>query len=335
MQTQRARPWAAFLALALGWPAAAAGADWQQTTADLIAAEKPGYGKLCGVVVDHKTGEVTIDLSDKGLYRSADQGKSWKRLGSEALKGRTEWPGCLMLDPAGGKRLVVALVYGSPIAVSADGGDRWTVMDKKSSHVDWCSVDWSDPDLKFVLALKHESGGVLLRSLDGGKSFDELGKGYGPAWVFDGQTAVVAEAKTNDKPKPNLMRTTDGGKTFTPCGEYAAQALPKWRDGVLYWVVDGALLSTSDKGEKWKKISDVKDGRYGPIFGKDAKQMFVLTNAGVVESGDGGETWSKPIALPAELKGVSPLTWMDYDPVHDVLYVMKMGSDLYKLQRGK
>ena len=78
----------------------------------------------------------------------------------------------------------------------------------------------------------------------------------------------------------------------------------------------------------------MKDGRFGPVFGKDAKQMFVLTGAGVVESTDGGATWCQPIAIPKELKGVSPLTWLDYDPLHDVLYVMKMTSELYQMKRG-
>ncbi len=63
--------------------------------------------------------------------------------------------------------------------------------------------------------------------------------------------------------------------------------------------------------------------------------MFVLTGAGVVESNDGGATWSKPIAPPADLKGVSALTWIDYDPDNDLLYIMKMGSDLYRMERGK
>ena len=31
--------------------------------------------------------------------------------------------------------------------------------------------------------------------------------------------------------------------------------------------------------------------------------------------------------------GVSNLTWFDYDPNQDVLYVMKMASDLYRWQR--
>jgi photosystem II stability/assembly factor-like uncharacterized protein len=213
-------------------------------------------------------------------------------------------------------------------------------MDGKSGHVDWCAVDWTDPDMKFVLALKHEAGGLLLSSTDGGKSFAEVGKNYGTGWIFDNQTAVVAEAKTKDRPKPNLVRTTDGGKTWKPCGEYSpvgvnsAQALPKWHDGSLYWLVDGALIATTDKGETWKKVCDLKDGRYGPIFGKDVKHMFVLTQGGIVETTDGGASWSKPIAPPKGFQA-GGLTWIEYDPKGDALYIMKMGSDLYKLARGK
>jgi photosystem II stability/assembly factor-like uncharacterized protein len=111
--------------------------------------------------------------------------------------------------------------------------------------------------------------------------------------------------------------------------------LPRWHQGKLYWLVDGALLTTTDKGENWTKVCALKDGRFGPIFGKDAKHLFVLTGAGIVESTDGGASWGKAIAVPKELKGVSALTWMEYDPVHDIVFVMKMGSELYKLERVK
>jgi len=312
-----------------------AAADWEATTTDLVKAEKPGDFGLCGVVVDHAGGDVFIDLSEKGLYRSRDQGRTWKKHGP-VVRGRTEWPGCLMLDPSGKTpRLLMALVYGAPVGVSADGGGEWKFMDSKSTHVDWCAVDWSDPAMKFVLALKHESGGLLIASHDGGRTFAEVGKGYGPAWVFDEKSAVVAEMKTKDRPKPRLLRTTDAGKTFEPCGDWTATALPKPREGTLYWLVDGALLATTDQGINWKKLSDVKEGRYGPVFGKEARQLFVLTKDGIVESTDGGATWGQPVALPAALKGVSALTWIEYDPKNDVLYVMKMGSDLYRLTRGK
>jgi hypothetical protein len=307
--------------------------EWQPVTEELIRSEKPGYGNLCGVVVDHATGHVYVNLSDRGLYRSTDGGTSWQRLG-KPFKGRTEWPGCLMLDPLGSKRLVTTVVYGAPILVSPDRGETWKALDNKSSHVDWCAVDWSDADLKFILTLKHESGGLLLVSRDGGKRFDEVGKGYGPAWIFDGQTAVVAEEKSKAKPRPRLLRTTDGARTFQPCGDYHARALPRWHKDALYWVVEGALISTKDRGKTWQKVSDVKDGRFGPIFG-NPEQLFVLTGAGIIESTDGGRSWSKPIAVPKAMKGISTLSWLEYDPTRDVLYVMRMDSQLFRLKSRK
>jgi photosystem II stability/assembly factor-like uncharacterized protein len=321
---------ALIIATVIAAPAAAQ--DWQPVTEALIVAEKPGFGKLCGVVVDHATGDVIINLSDKGLYRSTDQGKSWQKLGMP-FKGRTETPGCLMLDPTGGKRLVAALVYGSPILVSPDRGETWKALDKKSMHVDWCAVDWSDPELKYIYTLKHESGDLLLVSQDGGKSFTEVGKGYGPAWIFDSKTAVVAQARSKAVTKPGLLRTTDAGKTFERCADYHARALPRWHKDTLYWVVDGALIKTGDQGKSWQKISDVKGGIFGPVFGKTAAHLFILTQAGIIESSDGGKTWSKTITIPKGMKSVANLSWLEFDPVHGTLYVMKMGSELYRWQR--
>lgn len=170
-------------------------AEWQPITKDLPSKVKAGYGGLSGVVVDHRTGDVYVNVSDCGIYHSTNQGRSWELLGAE-FKGRTEWPGCMMIDPLGeGKRMVVATVYGAPIAHGTTAG-QWEFADKKSSHVDWCAVDWSDEKMRFVLALKHESEGLLLVSHDGGKTFAEIGKGHGPAWIFDGDTAVVAQMKT-------------------------------------------------------------------------------------------------------------------------------------------
>ena len=228
----------------------------------------------------------------------------------------------------------MALVYGAPVSVSADSGKTWKHLDAKSGHVDWCVADWTDPDLNFLLALKHESGGLLLRSRDGGKSFTELGKGYGPAWIFDKDTAVVAEMKTKERPKPRLMRSADAGGTWESVGEYTATALPRWQEGTLYWLAGESLIATTDDGKSWKKLGTVRDALFGPVFGKGAKQLFVLTKAGIVESEDGGSSWSKPVTLPKELKGASALTWLAYDPKNDLLYAMKMGSDLYKMPRG-
>jgi photosystem II stability/assembly factor-like uncharacterized protein len=316
--------------------ASARAADWQPITTELLKQEKTGFGGLTGVVVDHATGRLFVCLSDRGTFTSADHGKTWERLGKEPFKGRTENPGCFLLDPTGKtNKLLLPLVYGMPVGLGTAGKGDWTFADKASQHVDWCAADWTDPDMKFLLVLKHEANGLMLRSRDGGKSFDEIGKNYGPAWVFNSNTAVAGKLKTKDDPKGGIVRTTDGGKTWSPAATFTPNpiALPRWHDKSLYWLADGALHKTSDDGATWEKVGAVKDPKYGPVFGKTAKQLFVLTGAGIVESTDAGATWGDPISAPKEMRGVAGLTWVEYDPAADVLYIMKMGSELYMLKR--
>ncbi len=312
----------------------AASADWRPVTADIIAAEKPGYGNLCGAIVDPATGDILINLSDKGFYLSTDQGKTWKRTHDAVVKGRTEWPGCLQRDPTGKtKKLVCALVYGAPISISDDDGVTWKAASPKSTHVDWFAIDWTAG--QFLVALKHEANDLLIVSNDGGQTFRDLGNGFGPAFIFDDKTAVIAETKTKARPDPKLLRTTDAGKTLTPTISANVKAVPQFHNGKLYWLTDKSLIVSADQAQTWTKLSDLKDPRFGPVFGNGNDHQFVLTNAGIVESKDAGKSWSAPIALPKELKGVSPLTWIAYDGRNDILYAMKMTSDLYQLKRNE
>jgi hypothetical protein len=315
----------------------APGANWQPVPTSRITPEKPGYGGLCGIVVDHETGHVLVDISDLGFYRSTDQGATWKHVDAPPLKGRTESPGCWAINPTGkDKTMVTALVYGAPITVGTDSPSGFKHFDKRSEHIDWCAVDWTDPAMEFVLALKHEQAGQLIASNDSGRSFRDVGKGFISGWIFDSKTAVVAR----EGPEPTLQRTTDGGETFVACGNFmpagnaSARTLPKWKDGSLYWLTRQGLIVTEDKGLSWNKLSDVPKGLYGPVFGKTTKHQFLVTTEGVIESLNGGLTWSEPIKPPAALGGLAGLTWLEYDPQHDVLYLMKMTSDLFRLDRG-
>ncbi len=312
-------------------------AEWQPVLTDLLKSEKTGYGGLCGIVVDHTSGDVFVNLSDLGMYRSSDEGKSWKPATKEPLKGRTESPGCWSINPTGrDKTMVTALVYGAPIAVSTDDAFTFRTLDARSEHIDWCAVDWTDPAMNFILALKHEQGGLLIASNDGGKSFRDVGPGYISGWVFDEKTAVVAKETADGV---QLVRSTDGGKTFAPCGNFApvgsgsAGTLPKWKDGKLYWLTRSGLISTADKGETWEKIAEAEGGLSGPIFGKSSRHYFLLTQKGILETTDAGASFSEPIPAPEALGNLAGLTWLEYDPTRDTLYLMKMTSDLYRLKR--
>ena len=320
------------LLLAAPWTALAA--EWEPMITDLLKTEKLGFGGNSSVVVDPATGDVYIWLSDKGIYRSTDQAKTFKPYGAP-VKGRTETPGCMMMNPSGPlKTWVIALVYGAPI-MSGDG-ESLMPLDKKASNVDWVAVDWTDPERQFVLTLKHEAGDLLMASEDGGKSFRDVGKGFGPACIFDRKTAVVVQLIPNEMKKPPtrvLARTTDGAKTFEKIADFSTRTVPAWHGTTTYWVVDNALITTKDQGKTWDSLGAVKDGVFGPVFGKDKQHLFVLTKAGIVESKDGGKTWGTPIAAPKEFKGISIMTWLAYDPKNDALYLAKMGADLYRLKR--
>ena len=88
-------------------------------------------------------------------------------------------------------------------------------------------------------------------------------------------------------------------------------------------------------GKYVRALKECKDAEHGRVSGKDARHVFELTRVGIVESTDGGATWSKPIALPKKLKGTEGQTWIEYDPKNDILYLMKTGGDLYKLARRR
>src|SRR5437660_11026742 len=59
--------------------ALAAGADWQPIATHLLKRENTGFGGLCGVFVDHQSGDPWVSLRDRGMFHSSDQGKTWKR----------------------------------------------------------------------------------------------------------------------------------------------------------------------------------------------------------------------------------------------------------------
>ena len=59
------------------------------------------------------------------------------------------------------------------------------------------------------------------------------------------------------------------------------------------------------------KIGVVKEAQYGPIFGRNAKHLFVLTKAGPVESTDGAPAGGAASSSSGRLPGASsyPSPW--------------------------
>ena len=80
-------------------------------------------------------------------------------------------------------------------------------------------------------------------------------------------------ARRTGRRRASFLRLTEvetcPGRPANTAGPSAGRA--------LYWLLEGSLIATTDQGMTWKKLSDVKNAQYGPIFGRDAAHLFVLT----------------------------------------------------------
>ncbi|MCI0357272.1 MAG: hypothetical protein L0211_02150 [Planctomycetaceae bacterium] len=110
-----------------------------------------------------------------------------------------------------------------------------------------------------------------------------------------------------------------------------------YRDpGCVFVLVEGKGVFCSPAGAKdFKLVTETwKEVRAHAEKAKDARHLFVLADTSLKESRDGGATWLAPIPLPKGFTLTSQ-TWVEYDAKNDIVYLMKPGSDLYKLARRK
>jgi hypothetical protein len=103
--------------------------------------------------------------------------------------------------------------------------------------------------------------------------------------------------------------------------------------GCVFLQMDGKVYCSAAGANKFKLVDETwQEVCAHAQKVSNPKHVFVLTDTCVKESTNGGATWQKPISLPKDFVMTSQ-TWVQYDATNDVLYLMKKGSDLYKLAR--
>lgn len=298
--------------------------EWTNISETVTAQVKPGYGgPTAGVVVDRSSGDVFMVVSDQGLWRSSDHGATFARCDGGAIGGRCETGWALQADPAG-KRLACFMIYGSS-ASSTDGGRTWTKF--KTSHLDFGAVDWADTGRR-LLALRHESGGLLTTSDDGGETWKDLEKGFSGCGVIDRATFLATKEK-----EPGIFRSTDAGATWTKVfAETPTAAVPVVFDGAAYWPTGKGVLVSRDNGTTWSTVGQPVEAMFGPIFAS-ADHFVVAGKSGFSETKDGGKTWHPAAPLPAGfgIGRVGPnYAW---DPRADIFFASTMTKPTFKLHR--
>jgi len=196
---------------------------------------------------------------DRGVYQSADGGKTWKK-----ILYKDEKTGCidLIMDPSDPNTLYASM---------------WNRIRRR----------WSDP--------VPEDGDFIYKTTDGGKTWKVINKGL-PDTKLTGRIGI-AIAKSN--PSVLYAFVDDHNKKRDP----KPDEFDSYERRVQKVVIGASIYRSDDKGETWKKQSEIHDffrlsGTYGWVFGqirvdpKDENEVYVFGTSRA-KSVDGGKTWKQ------------------------------------------
>lgn len=244
--------------------------------------------------------DVLFAGGSKGIYKSTDRGKSWRRV--QALPPTSNRVGGLAIDPANPSR-VYATAVGDLFFASADGGETWSTP--SSSYRGGAVPVQVDP---------HGSGALLALaqlSVDGGRTWTSLRvprnfpsasafDPHHPGWIYLGISAGVAGT---------LFVSRDLGLNWTeltaPPDTFSAienLLIDPEIPNVIYALALRGLFISADGGHSWREnrrdiYSKVRMAHLPRACGEGAG-IFAVTHGGAFwASPDNGTTTWRIIPL--------------------------------------
>jgi photosystem II stability/assembly factor-like uncharacterized protein len=231
---------------------------------------------------------------DRGLYKTTDGGKFWKKVLSVSENtGVTD----LVMDPRNPDVLIAAayqrrrhvwtLINGGPESAlykSSDGGKNWRKLKTGLPATDLGRIGLalapSAPDVVYAIVESMDGKGGVFRSNDCGETWEKRNG-------FDQQAQYYAHLVVDPRDKDriyvmnvHIQVSDDGGKTLRPLGE-------RWKhvDNHCLWIdpkntdyylvgCDGGLYESHDRAATWKFVSnlpitqfyDITVDDHGPFY---------------------------------------------------------------------
>ena len=232
---------------------------------------------------------------DRGLYKTEDGGKTWKKI----LAGDNDWTGVndVQLDPRNPDVLVattwqrIRRVYtfvaggpGSAVWRSTDAGKTWAKSQSGFPSVELGRIGLSrspvDPDVIYAIAEAADKKGGFFRSRDGGASWEKMSDHQSGGNYYN---EIFADPKNVDRVyavEPILQVTDDGGKSFHRVGERN-----KHVDNHVVWIDpdetdhlvigdDGGVYETFDGGKTYRFAANIPITQYYRVATDNSKPFY-------------------------------------------------------------
>ena len=225
------------------------------------------------------------DSPDRGVYKTVDGGKTWRKvLYVNEKTGAAD----LAIDPSNPNKLLVSLWEhrrlpwsftsggpGSGLFISTDGGEKWDKLTPKNGLP---AGDLGRGGLAFapgrppvVYALLEAQKSVLLRSTDGGSNFEVANASdninnrpfyYSRLWVNPKNENLLYMLATQ------LSVSEDGGKTFRPLTSNSQSHVDfhaMWIDPDGERLIvgnDGGVVISANRGGNWRFVANLPLGQF-------------------------------------------------------------------------
>jgi photosystem II stability/assembly factor-like uncharacterized protein len=289
----------------------ATGGEWLNVTHE-VGGDKWGYAGVCLLAAVPDSAAVIAGVSEAGLWRTDDLGKTWRKLAPDGQEQIRHRPHQIVFDPADPRHFWVSGCYGPSPFLTADGGQTFQRLGNLT-HMDGLGVAFTDPERKTLVVGLHEQARSVHKSTDGGKSWQKIGDGLPEdsnhstdPIVIDAKTFIINTAGWAQKKTWGIYRTEDGGTTWAKVSEVgcASRALTT-PDGTIYWAIcyGNGIVKSADQGKTWQKLTG--PARFGPIQLGPGK-IAALGGQQVYVSTDAGQTWEKLAdPLPFKPNGIS------------------------------
>jgi len=263
---------------------------------------------------------------ERGLYKTTDGGRSWKKiLGGGEYTGVSEVhldlrdPDVLYAVTWQRYRNVAALMNGGPesgIHKSTDGGASWRELTEGLPEENMgrigLAISPQQPDVIYAtIELARRTGGFW-RSSDGGDSWekrsDYLSGGTGPHYYQE----IFASPHAFDRVYQmdvDLQVTNDGGKTFSKIEADAKHtdhhALVFDREDPQYLLVgtDGGLYESFDLGASWRFVANLPVTQFYKVTVDYDRPFYNVYGGTQDNSTQGGPSRS------ASLSGITNADW--------------------------